>query len=181
LGALCWTALDLRQLARGQNRKAKLTAFGLVVFIVLFLQLLFGAYTAGLNAGYVSNTWPLMNGSLIPSVLDWSGNLWSKLNNDHYMIHFIHRGWAWVTVGFLIVLARRIRVQSKKASIAINSAFGVQILLGIATVMTSVNIHFAVLHQAVGALVVITTTWGVHLLGRYKSDVGNIPGARKTV
>ena len=173
LGALVWTALDLRQLASGQNRQAKLTAFGLVVFIVLFLQLLFGAYTAGLNAGYVSNTWPLMNGSLIPSVLVWTDDLWSKLNNDHYMIHFIHRWWAWVAVAFLIVLARRIRTQSKKASIAIHSAFGVQILLGIATVMTSVNIHFAVLHQAVGALVVISTTWGVHLLGRYTADVSN--------
>jgi cytochrome c oxidase assembly protein subunit 15 len=181
LGALVWTALDLRQLASGQDRQAKLTAFGLVVFIVLFLQLLFGAYTAGLNAGYVSNTWPLMNGSLIPSVINWTDDLWSKLNNNHYMIHFIHRWWAWVTVGFLIVLARRIRKQSRKASIAIHSAFGVQILLGIATVMTSVNIHFAVLHQAVGALVVISTTWGVHLLGRYATDGSDIPSSNETV
>ncbi|MFT4712640.1 MAG: cytochrome c oxidase assembly protein subunit 15 [Candidatus Azotimanducaceae bacterium] len=180
LGALFWTALDLRQLASGQNRQAKLTAFGLVVFIVLFLQLLFGAYTAGLNAGYISNTWPLMHGSLIPSVIDWTSDLWSKLNNDHYMIHFIHRWWAWVTVSFLIVLAWRIREQSKKASIAIHSAYGVQILLGVATVLTSVNIHFAVLHQAVGALVVMSTTWGVHLLGRYTSDVGNISDSEKT-
>ncbi|MFT5676249.1 MAG: cytochrome c oxidase assembly protein subunit 15 [Paraglaciecola sp.] len=180
LGALFWTALDLRQLASGQNRQAKLTAFGLVVFIVLFLQLLFGAYTAGLNAGYISNTWPLMHGSLIPSVIDWTSDLWFKLNNDHYMIHFIHRWWAWVTVSFLIVLAWRIREQSKKASIAIHSAYGVQILLGVATVLTSVNIHFAVLHQAVGALVVMSTTWGVHLLGRYTSDVGNISDSEKT-
>jgi cytochrome c oxidase assembly protein subunit 15 len=177
LGALVWTALDLRLLASGHNRQAKLTSFGLVVFIVLFIQLLFGAYTAGLNAGYVSNTWPLMNGSLIPSVLDWSGDLWAKLNNDHYMIHFIHRWWAWVTVGFLIILAWRIHTQSIKASIAIHSAYSVQILLGIATVMTSVNIYFAVLHQAVGALVVISTTWGVHNLSRHTLDVGNIPSS----
>jgi cytochrome c oxidase assembly protein subunit 15 len=174
LGVLFWTALDLRQLASGQNKKSKLTAFGLTVFVVLFIQLLFGAYTAGLNAGYMSNTWPLMNGSLIPSVIDWTGDLWAKLNNDHYMIHFIHRWWAWVTVCFLIVLAWRIRTQSKKALVAIHSAYSVQILLGIATVVTSVNINYAVLHQAVGALVVISTTWGVHLLGRYKSDHGNI-------
>ena len=180
LGALVWTALDLRQLASGQNRQSKLTVFGLVVFIVLFVQLLFGAYTAGLNAGYVSNTWPLMNGSLVPSVINWNTDLWAQLNNNHYMIHFIHRWWAWVTVGFLIVLARRIRPQSKKASIAIHSAFGVQILLGIATVVTSVNIHYAVLHQAVGALVVISTTWGVHILGRYTAELVNNPGARVT-
>lgn len=167
LGGLIWTALDLRQLACGQNRPAKLTSFGLIVFGVLFLQLLFGAYTAGLNAGYVSNTWPLMNGSLIPVGINWAGSAWSMLNNDPYVIHFIHRWWAWVTVGFLVVLALRIRVQSRKTSIAIHSAYGVQILLGIATVITGISIHFAVLHQAVGALVVISTAWGVHILGRY--------------
>ena len=169
LGALVWTALDLRQVASGQNSKSKLTAFGLMVFGVLFLQLLFGAYTAGLNAGHVSNTWPLMNGSLMPPGIDWAGGVWAMLNNDPYVIHFIHRWWAWLTVGFLIALAWRVRAQSKKASIAIHSAYGVQILLGIATVITSVSIHFAVLHQAVGALVVISTAWGLHLLGRYPS------------
>jgi cytochrome c oxidase assembly protein subunit 15 len=88
------------------------------------------------------------------------------LNNHPIVIHFIHRWWAWVTVGFLIVLARRVRKQSRSASIAIHSTFGIQILLGIATVMTSMNIYFAVLHQAVGTLVVIATILGVHLLGR---------------
>jgi len=179
IGALVWTALDLRQLARGQNRRSKLTAFGLLVFAILFLQLLFGAYTAGLNAGYVSKTWPLMNGSLVPLGIDWTNDLWSKINNDPIVIHFIHRTWAWVTVGFLIVLAMRIRGQSRKASIAIHSTYGTQILLGIATIMTSVNINFAVLHQAVGALVVISTAWGVHLLGRYSSDISNDAGSRE--
>ncbi|MGY8815437.1 MAG: COX15/CtaA family protein [Gammaproteobacteria bacterium] len=166
LGGLVWTALDLRQFARDHSRPSKLTIFGLVVFCVLFVQLLFGAYTAGLNAGYVSNTWPLMNGSLIPTGINWSDGVWSMLNNHPIVIHFIHRWWAWVTVGFLIVLARRVRKQSRSASIAIHSTFGIQILLGIATVMTSMNIYFAVLHQAVGTLVVIATILGVHLLGR---------------
>jgi cytochrome c oxidase assembly protein subunit 15 len=170
ISALVWTALDLRQLARGQNRRSKLTLFGLMVFCILFVQLLLGAYTAGLNAGFVSNTWPLMHGSLIPQGIDWTSDIWVKLNNNPIVIHFIHRWWAWVTVGFLITLALRIRGQSRKASIAIHSAYGTQVLLGIATVMTSVNIFFAASHQAVGALVVISTTWGVHLLGRYPSD-----------
>lgn len=173
LAGLVWTALDLRQVDCGQNRRSKMTAFGLIVFGILFIQLLFGAYTAGLNAGYVSNTWPLMNGSLIPTGINWSDGVWTMLNNHPIVIHFIHRWWAWVTVGVLIVLARRVRGQSRSASIAIHSVFGIQILIGIATVMTSVNIYFAVLHQAVGALLVIATAWGVHLLGRYPSVVGD--------
>jgi cytochrome c oxidase assembly protein subunit 15 len=173
LAALVWTALDMRQVARGQNRPSRLTAFGLIVFGILFVQLLFGAYTAGLNAGHVSSTWPLMHGSLMPAGISWSGGVWTMLNNDPYVIHFIHRWWAWVTVGFLIVLARRVRGQSRKTSVAIHSAYGVQVLLGIATVMTGISIHFAVLHQAVGALVVISTVWGMHLLGRNPAVVGN--------
>jgi cytochrome c oxidase assembly protein subunit 15 len=42
--------------------------------------------------------------------------------------------------------------------------------------MTGVNIHLAVLHQAVGALVVIATTWGVHLLGRCSSSASKLAG-----
>jgi len=166
LGGLIWTALDLRQLAQGNGRPAKISTFGVGVFFVLFIQLLFGAYTAGLNAGYVSSSWPLMNDHFIPGGIDFSLGAWAALNNDPYLIHFVHRWWAWVTVGFLIILARRVRSTDRRASVAIHSAFGLQILLGIATVMTGMNIYLAVLHQAVGALVVAATVWGVHILGQ---------------
>lgn len=66
------------------------------------------------------------------------------------------------------MLSRRTRkAGARPASIAIHTAFGVQILLGIATVMTGVNIVLAVLHQAVGALVVASTVWGAHVIGRH--------------
>ena len=52
------------------------------------------------------------------------------------------------------------------ASKAIHSAFGTQIILGILTVLTGVAIWLAALHQAVGALVVASTVWGAHVLGR---------------
>lgn len=166
LSCLVWTALDLKRLANGAVTPSRMTSFGLVVALVLFVQLLFGAYVAGLNAGYVSNTWPLMNDSFIPDGIDFTFGAWAAVHSDPYLTHFIHRWWAWVTVGVLIVLARKVRGQSRMASIAIHSAFGIQILLGIATVMTGMDITLAVLHQAVGALVVAVTAWGVHILGR---------------
>ena len=166
LGGLVWTALDLRQLARGNDRPARLTGLGLAVLAVLLVQLLFGAYTAGLNAGYVANTWPLMNEYFVPGGINWAAGVWAALNNDPYLIHFIHRWWAWVVVGFLVLLARKVRPLNRRSSVAIHIAFGSQIVLGIATVMTGIDIHLAVLHQAVGALVVAATVWGVHVLGR---------------
>lgn len=166
LGCLTWTALDIRRLAEGHKVPAHLTGFGAVVLAVLFIQLLFGAWVAGLNAGYVSNTWPLMNDYFVPGGIDFAGGIFAALHSDPYLTHFVHRWWAWVVVGFLVVLARKIRRQVRPASVAIHTAFGVQILLGIATVMTGMDITLAVLHQAVGALVVVATVWGVHVLGR---------------
>lgn len=164
LGGLVWTALDLRQ---QPHRPARLTGFSAVVLIVLFVQLLFGAYTAGLNAGHVSNTWPLMNDRLVPEGIDWSRGPLSALGNDPFLIHFVHRWWAWVAVAAFVLMGRKLKAAgARPASIALHIAFGTQILLGIATVMTGVNLTLAVLHQAVGALVVASTVWGAHMLGR---------------
>jgi cytochrome c oxidase assembly protein subunit 15 len=106
-----------------------------------------------------------MNGRFVPDGIDWSLGLGHALVNDPYLVHFIHRWWAWVTVGALIVFARAIRSLDRRASIAIHSAFGFQILIGIATVETGVSLGFAALHQAVGALLVAATVWGAHVHG----------------
>jgi len=166
LGALIWTALDLRLRIRETGRTSRMTGFGTVVLAILFVELLLGAFTAGLNAGYVSNTWPLMYGKFFPPGIEWSAEFLKTLSYHPVLIHFMHRWWAWVVVVALIVLARRIRKKHRKASVALHCAFGTQIVLGIATVLTSVDFSLAVLHQAVGALVVASTVWCVHLLGR---------------
>jgi len=167
LAALIWTALDLRALARDPgHRPARLTGLAIGVGAILFVQLMFGAFTAGLNAGLVTNEWPLMNGRFFPTEVLGVRTPFDAVLNDPAMIHWIHRWWAWVTVVALVVLARRARAAGRRgASIAIHVAFGTQILLGIATVMSGVEIHIAVLHQIVGALVVAATAWGAHSVG----------------
>lgn len=174
LGGLVWTALDLRALARDTNaRPARLTGLAIAVALILFIQLLFGAYTAGLNAGQVASSWPLMNDHFVPEGIDLARGWLAALASDPFLIHFIHRWWAWVVVAALVILARRVKAAGEmRAAKAIHSAFGIQILLGIATVMTGVNISLAVLHQAVGALVVASTAWGMHVIGRNKTRIG---------
>lgn len=168
LAGLVWTALDLKALARDPAAKAaRLTGFSCIVAAVLFVQLLFGAYVAGMNAGSVSNSWPMMNERFVPDGIDWANGTMFAVLNDPYLIHFIHRWWAWVAVFALILLAKRARTAgARPASIAIHCAFGMQILLGIATVLTGVNISLAVLHQAGGALLVASAAWGMHVTGR---------------
>ena len=166
MGALVWVALDLRRLAAtGEDRPARLTGLSAAVLAILAVQILYGAWVAGLDAGQVANTWPLMNGRLIPDGVDWSLGAAHTLTHDPFLVHFIHRWWAWVAVVALVIFARQVRRLDRRASIAIHSAFGIQILLGIATVLTGVAVSLAVLHQAVGAALVAATVWGAHVLG----------------
>ena len=168
LAALIWTALDLKALAKDASAKsARFTRFSAIIALILFIQLLFGAYVAGLNAGAVSNSWPLMNDHFVPAGIELGAGWLHAVLNDPYLTHFIHRWWAWILVAALVVMARRVKaLGARRISVAIHSAFGIQILLGIATVMAGVNLTLAVLHQAVGALVVATVAWGAHRIGQ---------------
>jgi len=170
MAALIWTSLDLRQLARtGVKSFASLPPFGLAVGAILLIQLLLGAWVAGLNAGQVSNSWPLMNDHFVPEGIDWSQGAGWAITHDPFLIHFLHRWWAWAVVVALVMLARKVRPLERRASIAIHTAFGTQILLGIATVETGISLGMAVLHQAFGALVVAAVAWGTHILGRSRA------------
>jgi cytochrome c oxidase assembly protein subunit 15 len=85
-----------------------------------------------------------------------------------------------VVVAVLILFARQVRKVpgGRAASIAIHSAFGTQILLGILTVLSGIAIWVAVLHQATGALLVAATLWGAHELGQHDAVAG---GKRRRV
>lgn len=168
IGGLIWTALDLLALSRDPRaRPARLRPLAFVVLALLVVQLMLGAFTAGLDAGYVSSTWPLMNDHLIPEGISWMGSLWATVSSDPYLVHFLHRWWAWVAAAGLFLLAARAkRAGARPAAIAIHATVGTQILLGIATVISGVAFPLAVLHQAVGAMVVAATAWGAHAVGR---------------
>jgi len=176
LAGLVWTALDLRALARGEPR-ARLNGFAALTVAMLFVQLFFGALVAGLRAGPVAgggwfsaDAWPLMQGSFVPEGIDWDRGAVFAVLHDPYLIHFIHRWWAWAVVAVLIVTARKLRNQGLRTpSIAVHSAFGTQILLGIATVWSGIAVWLAVAHQLVGALLVAATVWAVHALGQNKA------------
>ncbi len=164
---LIWTALDLRDLALLPSaRPARLTRPGVVAGLALFIQLMLGAWVAGLNAGLASDTWPLMQGRFFPEVNWTKGDFWAA-THDPFLIHFLHRWWAWVVFAAMILLARACKAGgARRNSIALHIAVGTQILLGITTVLTGVSLWVAVLHQLVGALLVGATAWGAHALGR---------------
>lgn len=169
MSALIWTALDLRRLAVNRAAlPARLTGWSILALAVLTIQLLLGAWVAGFRAGYVASSWPDMNGRFFPAGVDWSHGFGFALTHDPFALQFVHRWWAWVVVAVLVLFARRVRrlEAGRSISIAIHITFGTQIVLGILTVLSGVAIALAVLHQAVGALLLAATVWGAHTVGR---------------
>jgi cytochrome c oxidase assembly protein subunit 15 len=173
LGGVVWTALDLRALGRGEPR-ARLTGFGAAALAMLAAQLFMGAMVAGLRAGVVAGggwgnwgAWPLMQDSFFPEGIEWAQGAVHAFFNDPYLTHFIHRWWAWAVVLMLIVMGRKLKARHERlASVAVHSAFGTQVILGVFTVWSGVALWLAVAHQLCGALLVAATVWGAHALGR---------------
>ena len=166
LAGLIWTALDLRRLAHMQDaRTARLRPAAIGAALVLFVQLLLGAWVAGMNAGLASDSWPLMQGRFLPE-FDTARRLGWAIAHDPFMVHWAHRWWAWIAFAALVLFARRVKRYDRKPSIALNALLGTQMLLGIATVLTGVSLWIAVAHQLVGALLVGAFAWGAHVVGR---------------
>ncbi|MBB5705203.1 COX15/CtaA family protein [Sphingopyxis panaciterrulae] len=168
LAGLVWTARDLAMLAQNPAaRPARLTGGAVAVIVILTVQLLLGAWTAGLNAGYVASTWPSMNDHFVPKGIDWSGGAWMAITKDPFLIHFLHRWWAWVAALALLLLARALwRRGGQREAAVLLLVVAAQVALGIATVVTGVSMWIAVLHQVVGAVLVAATAAALHRLGR---------------
>lgn len=168
LGGLVWTARDLDALAQEPDaRPARLTGPALGVIAIIFVQLLLGAWVAGLNAGYVASSWPLMNDHFVPEGIDWTGGAWLALTNDPFLIHFLHRWWSWIAALALLLLARSLSRQGARREARLLVAVVVaQMLLGIWTVVSGVSMWIAVWHQVTGAILVAAAAAALHQLGR---------------
>lgn len=166
LGGLVWTALDLKRMSRiGKAQRARWTAPATLAGFVLAVQLLLGAWVAGLDAGLASDSWPLMQGRVVPE-FDGSQGLWHAATHDPFLIHFLHRWWAFVTLLVLLWFARKVRPLDRRSFTAMHIAVVLQVLFGIATVMTGVTTWVAAAHQFLGALIVAVFAWCAHILGR---------------
>jgi cytochrome c oxidase assembly protein subunit 15 len=173
-GVLIWTALDLFVLARDpQAPPARLTGVAAVAILILAFQIMLGAFTAGLRAGYAFASWPKMGEEWFPAG-GWNTNM-SMLQNladNPIVVQFVHRWWAWTTAVAVLIVARMAqRAGVKGPAHAIATAVALQIILGIATLMTGVAIPIAVAHQAMATLLLAALLWGSHAIGRSPAEV----------
>ena len=160
--ALVWTVLDLQRgkATRALGGVAK-AALALVVFV--FLQTILGAFVAGLRAGAVYNTWPLMDGAWLPDGLLRMSPLWHNFFENHLTVQFQHR-----IAAYLLLLAALWHWFAARKTAAAQGAgllllaIILQAMLGIWTVLWAVPIPLGAAHQA-GALIVLTVAlWHAH-------------------
>src|SRR6478736_5353799 len=159
--AIVWTLRRLtdRPLPTAPSR-LKIT--GVLLLVLTFVQLYFGALVAGLRAGRVYNTWPDIDGALIPSAarLWFEEPWWRNLFDNTLTVQFEHRMTAYVLLALALlhaVDAIRSRAGSAVVSGAVwlAAAMLLQAVLGILTLLNQVPIDLALAHQAV-AIAVLT-------------------------
>ena len=122
------------------------------VFIFLvFLQITFGAFTSGLDAGKIYQTWPLMNNYFFPDDLSFNNLIFSQIFNEASFVQFIHRKLAYII--FVYVLVMSFFIFYKKEKYMYNSIYFllfmifIQVTLGIFTLLSGAYIWIASLHQ----------------------------------
>lgn len=166
IGGLVWTALDLKVLAADPNaRSARLSGFAFSALAVLAIQLCLGAFTAGLRAGYAFASWPLMGDSLFPPGVPMLEPFWVNIIDNPIVVQFAHRWFAWIAGAVLALLALGVwRGGFTGAAHALLTLLALQIGIGIATLLSGVELWIAVAHQAIGALLVAATVVCCHRL-----------------
>ena len=171
LGLSLWTAFGHKYGFSDRNKKVKWSTPSklAVTFLgILLVQISYGGFTAGLKAGHVSDTWPLMFGKLIPP------NLFSSFINiveTPQTIVFIHRWFAFVVLVAVVYLYTVVRKNNYQPDLLKGlqwfiAAVSLQIILGILTILSYVNIVVALLHQA-GAIALFALS--IYFIHRFRA------------
>lgn len=152
-GLVLWTWLDLTNGRKKWCNSGKTARWLNTLLIVLVLQIIWGAFTAGLDAGRVYNTWPDMNGEFFPSTAYPEGSFLSVISDNKGVVQFIHRTFAWIVASLFISVAWDFRKQKAMASTWRWMLIGVlgQFSLGVIAIMYQIPLTIGVLHQ-LGAL-----------------------------
>jgi len=166
-GLALWTAFGHKFGFHDTSKKVKWSLpskLAATSFVILIIQITYGGFTAGLKAGHVSDTWPLMLGKLIPA------NLFNSLINifeSPQTIVFIHRWFAWLGIILVPVVYTIVKKQNYPADIQnglkwLIGVVALQITLGVLTILSYVNIVIALLHQANAILLVGLAVYFIH-------------------
>lgn len=174
-GLLFWTALDMIYASFPSSLKAEPRPIGRLSLIscsLVSLTLLYGGLVAGLKAGLVYNTFPLMEGQFIPDEWSFYRPVWVNFFENAALVQWIHRWLALTTVTVILFTAWKTWSHSpnkltRKIAIFFVSAALIQAALGVFTLLLQVPVSLGVLHQGT-AIVVLSLGLSLCFLGKNK-------------
>jgi cytochrome c oxidase assembly protein subunit 15 len=156
-----WLAFDL--LGSEEKAGSKLKTLPLTVAALVFLMALSGGFVAGLRAGHAYNTFPLMNGQLIPPEVFMLEPWWRNFFWNVATVQLVHRTFFWL----LLILVPLLWWQARRteAKIAVHhllALFLIQATLGISTLLLAVPVALGAAHQAGAVLLLAAALWSAH-------------------
>ena len=168
--ALLWLAFDLLQRERtGAPAPPGLRRIAGALAGLLFLMALSGGFVAGLRAGRAYNTFPLMNGHIVPPEILMLEPWWMNFLYNMATVQFVHRSIAWLlafAVPMLWWLAMRVKLaaRARLACHLLLGALAAQFALGVATLLHGVPVALGAAHQAGALIVFAIALWATHEL-----------------
>jgi len=167
LGALLWVGLEyLRRQEKGAaphiESAAPLASASFALVAIVYLQMLLGAFVAGLHAGLIYNTWPSMNGRVLPEGAFFVRPWWRNFFENPGLAQFDHRMGAYIVLASAVALWWRLRQATprlRRSSTALLHLSLVQVALGIATLLMQAPLALSALHQLVAALLFCGAVW----------------------
>lgn len=160
-----WFALSLSVKESSIVNNKQLKTLSMVIMIVLFFQLIYGSFMAGLHAALFAPTWPDINGQWLPDDMNKIKPLWENWINNELTIQFVHRGLAYIL--FILTILWWIFSLKQQGDRVFRilrmlpiTLVTVQVVLGILTVVLSPYgnnlIYFGIAHQTVGILFLLS-------------------------
>ncbi|MGB7204785.1 MAG: COX15/CtaA family protein [Anderseniella sp.] len=182
--AIVWTGFGFGQAKRPFAPKVPLGLGALALVGLIIAQTALGGFVAGLDAGMAYNTWPLMDGQIIPNGLFIIDPAWRNFFENTLTVQFQHRMFAYLIVVVALVQTARAISETNAPSVrmsglAILIAVLAQVAFGIWTLLAHVPISLGLIHQG-GALVVLTMClWHLHAVSVAASS-STYPSSNKT-
>ena len=160
LGLTLWTALELRYGETRVSQRTRYFPWAGAFWAAVLLQVALGAFVAGLDAGTIHTSWPGFNGQLIPEEYLSGMPFWQAIFESRPAVQLQHRWFAYVLVIAAGALAWAYHSSGDKVmrnfALILPGVIGVQVVLGIATLMAAAPLSLSLLHQG-GAIALFLT------------------------
>ncbi len=159
ISLLYWNYLNFKFLVNKSffNLKNILTK---LLFLLILFQIIIGAFVSGLDAGMIYQTWPKMNHSYFPDDINiFEFNLFNFFDNQSF-VQFLHRSVAYLIIGFAIFIGIKMLINKQeeyyKNYFIVFFILLIQVLLGIFTLISGLNLYLASLHQITSVILVFS-------------------------